>query len=432
MIMYNDDGIYVGYIKQLLHSFELPQCRVCDPKTLKTTRQVNAIWGNSVYSVNEDGSYRRVGDYKFGDAIPNLTKTFTIGSNVYDAHTHEYLGDYLRFVRDYVGIDLMGMYNCFSNNPTERALFNIQSGTTVVATFDSESTDYTVYAVPVKFGREYTIAIDWHGTIEMACAFYSNGNVIVPGDESTDPMWFSTYAKRSGCRFSNPFVYDKLAEYGKNSGVDHAMEGCLRLLIKVPNGCKSTIVVLEGDHTQDASTSLLTKDGIGLSGRMRLWLEPIMGGTKEAPEDTGKTGKVICSETGTSDYLYRTRRQLLAFNTETHPMLADRLVEYLSHVAVTPDDPITENITALQWYLVHDIVSIREANGLLDDGIAYVPKYRGVWDEGIRKALYRLVSDSGMNGKLFDVESYLDKDVETSFGGFETHPYEEDESTWLM
>lgn len=432
MIMYNDDGIYVGYVKQLLHSFELPQCRVCDPKTLNTTRQVNAIWGNSVYSVNPDGTYSRVGDYKFGDAIPNLTKTLTIGSNVYDVHTHEYLGDYLRFVRDYVGIDLMGMYNCFSNNPMERALFTIKDGNTEVSTFDSESTDYTIYAVPVKFGRKYTIAIDWHGTIEMACAFYSNGNVIIPNGDAFDPMWHPTYATQSGCRFSHPFVYDGLHEYKGKNGNDYAMEGCLRLLLKVPNACTSTIVVLEGDYAKDANTSLLTKDGIGLSGRMRLWLEPIMTVIEGEPEDTGKTGKVICSETGTSDYLYRTRRQLLAFNTGTHPMLADRLVEYLSHVAVTPDDPITENITALQWYLVHDIESIRKSNGLLKDAIAYVPKYRGVWDEGIRKTLYRLVSDSGMNGKLFDVESYLDKDVETSFGGFETHPYEEDESTWLM
>ena len=54
-------------------------------------------------------------NYSFGDRIPNITKNLKIRNVVYDSYTHKYLGDYLRFIRDYTGLDLMPLYNCFSN-----------------------------------------------------------------------------------------------------------------------------------------------------------------------------------------------------------------------------------------------------------------------------------------------------------------------------
>ena len=113
MLKYNDDNIYGGYIKQLLASFNLPQCPIGNKDF---TQSIHYIEGNSLYFYNSvDGTTTRVSSYKENDKIENITKNLEIRNNLYDSYTHEYLGDYLRYVRDYKGLDLMSMYNCFSN-----------------------------------------------------------------------------------------------------------------------------------------------------------------------------------------------------------------------------------------------------------------------------------------------------------------------------
>lgn len=113
MIKFNDSSIIVSYIKEFLYSFNLP-------------------------SISADELKRKLPYYHWGEYIPNVTKTLKLENKIYDSYTHEYLGEYLRFLRDYKNIDLMSMYNCFSNN--------------------SVCVDqYIYFKIPVKSQKIYTI-----------------------------------------------------------------------------------------------------------------------------------------------------------------------------------------------------------------------------------------------------------------------------------
>lgn len=149
MLKFENNHIITGYIKQLLNSFNLPKCRVYTPNkpvlasthfkllTAETTperlAELNISYTNTPASFIylKDGRFAKYVNnawepvdftgsdsadiYMYGSYIPNVTKNLRIKNNRYDSYTHEYLGDYLRFYRDYHGIDLMPLYNCFSN-----------------------------------------------------------------------------------------------------------------------------------------------------------------------------------------------------------------------------------------------------------------------------------------------------------------------------
>jgi len=365
MIKFNDNSIYVGQIKQLLHSFNLPQCPIGEKDF---THDTHYIKGNSLffykYDINtKTGKSTRVSSYKENDYIENITKTLEIKNNIYDAYTHEYLGNYLRYLRDYKGLNLMSLYNCFSNTSIVSTRFEVKG-----SVFDSNSSEYTTFAIPIKYDQKYTIAIDWHGVIELCCGYYSNDNL----NEDILP---NTYLKMNDARFSHPFVYDKALSVVKN----YNKEKEFKLFIKIPTICKSSIVVLEGDYSRDVEL-LFNNESIVINREDDTYLD------------------------ATLEYL--SRPQLLSMNYQEPYLLADRLIEYLSDNVITHLDPVVNNIARLQKKI------------LAEYKISY--DFAGIWEERLRNFIYTYCIDKGISNKFFDLLGYLDKDVEgNDYRGFD-------------
>jgi hypothetical protein len=155
MRKFNTSDLFTGYLKQLLHDFNLPKIKVYSKKYLdyfkNNSEESPEILSSIKYNKNIDGNenlnvryfpyirqgriqeyinnkWYTLGDYissapkyyTYNQKILNYTKNLQITSNTYDSYTHEYLGDYLRFHRDYANLNLMPLYNCFSDRACDK------------------------------------------------------------------------------------------------------------------------------------------------------------------------------------------------------------------------------------------------------------------------------------------------------------------------
>jgi hypothetical protein len=258
MFRFNNTHIFTGYLKQLLSSVNIPTCKIYtkefadyalkngteDPRVLESfntlelhkedeNRVVEStllhpssrtiyLKGNKPYcyfwkhttsdleNSRSNISWQPIESIFFdsGYKTPGLTRTLNSPGALYDTTTHEYLGDYLRFLRDYYNLNLMPLYNCFNNEvcKTLGKTFNINN---TELTFDSADRNFVIYAFPVKLFQNYTIAIDCDMPIELFCGLY--GTELDPSDKGQD-LFARTYQKINKTLFNQPFLYDKLNE----------------------------------------------------------------------------------------------------------------------------------------------------------------------------------------------------------------------------
>jgi len=223
-------------------------------------------YGESHEPIHEESnsSSLSVKNYIFGIKDLNHTKNLIIQNSIYDTYTHEYLGDYLRFLRDFKNVNLMPLYNCFSNRVCPKLSISfkvtddiineetnevISEGYTVE--FNTDDPNYKIYMVPIKFFQKYTIAIDSGAAIEMCCGLFGQYQEL---NEKYTPISKQTYACFNNMAFRTPMLYDKadairnfLGEADKTELAQREQD--LKLFIKVPFKNESSIVVLEGDYT---------------------------------------------------------------------------------------------------------------------------------------------------------------------------------------
>jgi hypothetical protein len=487
MFKYNNTHIFTGYLKQLLSSFNLPACKVYtsefadylntngkeDPRVVEsfneiknnhTAVRVPYLKGNGLY--NYFGDFSGESDQKYWKAVPNafwsedsaiksLTRSLNSPGIQYDTKTHEYLGDYLRFLRDYHDINLMSLYNCFNDKIYNNIHFTFSNGKIngkqLKVTFNSQDTNYRIYAIPVKLFADYTIAIDCEQGIELFCGLY-NTNLDVSA--KAEELAARTYRKIHRTIFKQPFVYDKLnvknwlneSEEGKpNStffiadtsnktvGIKQNLytkwdiinrEQDLRLFIKVPVACSSSITILEGDFRGFNDTLYIPENGnlIYKNNHCVLNFNTI--------RKSADTATNIGDGVDLNAYKFKpiSRLQLLAFNTgESYPF-ADRLVEYLIGSVITNMDKIPDNIMRAQkvmednkyyfsidglWEskmqnIIYDYMINSGPIDIIDDN-TIVDRHSGL-NPG-QHGLHRTIGHKSKSD-LYDVLGYVDKDAE--------------------
>lgn len=536
MFNFDNSHIFTGYLKQLLSSINLPTCRIYtrefadyfgrtgneDPRViesfdtitytgkvskqraatrinyLKANELFNYFWTYSQASLEDtasDAIWKRTSSifYDSSKKIPGLTRTLNSPGSTYDTATHEYLGDYLRFMRDYHNINLMSLYNCFNNkiynniyykhaikvvdkidsdnaseknNPEHFGLEQLEDSKARVTiktanssaanstaveykdyyrVFDSQDSNYHIYAFPVKLFSSYTIAIDCSQGLEMFCGLYTD--TLETTDKGKD-LIAKTYKKINQSIFKQPFLYDALdvkhwnfkedislteipksdTKYPKLVTGSHITrwdianrELDLKLFIKVPSSCRSSIVVLEGDfraYNDIKYTPIkVTKQSNNKITENTIW---------EYKQNHSILNFKNGIDLNASHFNPISKLQLLALNTgESYPF-ADRLIEYLTGSAITPIDTVSDNI--------------KRAQKVMSQNYHYF-KVDGLWEDKMQKIIYDYMINSGpieikdgvlddkrrgyhptlghkSKSTLYDVLGYVDKEAEKYYASW--------------
>lgn len=399
--------------------------------------------------------------YVYDLKIRNYTKNLKIQNNTYDSYTHEYLGDYLRFVRDYNHVNLMSLYNCFSNRlcPKLKIEFNVYTDASgkggYTASFNTDDTKYKIYMIPIKLFQQYTIAIDNMSDVEMCCGFYSHYQY----PEAYNEIAFKTYQCFNSMTFCEPVLFDKVKELNTYLSLTDALEIVqheqdLKLFIKLPTNNNSSIVVLEGDYTNYTNATLIKyhptdKSNYEVEQTTIDFQTPVNIGSwysADFDEDTAtldfQTNDLIHSTTEVAEgateldiRTYSTQRntregrdnnfivlnnhtelnldgdvkenlkhlssplQLLAQNTKVSYPFADRLIEFLTGNMITSIDPIADNIA--------------RAKKVIDARTNSLQTLDGIWEDSMQVLLYNYMSKHyDRLDNYHDILGYVDKDAE--------------------
>lgn len=471
MLKYNNTHIFTGYLKQLLSTVNLPTCKIYtrefteylekhgkeDPRVLRSfdniseerlAVRVNYLKNDEVYNYfwknptqltdlqNINAAWKKSANvyYSKNKFIPGLTHTLSSPGITYDAKTHEYLGEYLRFLRDYHNINLMSLYNCFTDKIYNNVYFPFMLSNQVKITIDAQEPEYRLYALPVKLFAKYTIAIDCDQGIEMFCGLY---NTSIDTSAKAQDLAARTYQKVYKTLFRQPFLYDKLDTAHWSDDTDLVAttqedvtkynirtnkftrwdltnrENDLKLFIKIPVSCKSSITILEGDFRSFNDVKYAAND--------RVWNYKY---NHNVLNFAVKDKKALNEQSFTPI----SQLQLLAFNTgESYPF-ADRLIEYLSGSAITSIDEIPDNIRRVQKVMNNN---------------SYYFKIDGLWEDKMQKILYDYMMNSGpivtdqptkklvdrregrhprlgyaSKSSLYDILGYVDKDTEKLYASW--------------
>lgn len=294
----------------------------------------------------------------------------------YDSETHYYLGEYLRYLKDRTDLDLMAYYNCFNYQMIENiTLDRVEENHYKM----KKPKNKKILAVPVKFGRLYTLAIDSNTPVELRTLIYDKDIGNVAKERFSDDYYsddFNYYEFFSKTNFTDPIL---ISIPLPNDPQLYSQEKNLYLAIQVSADNDSSIVALEGDYTQ-------------------AW-----------------NNIQIKYEDHNAELLNQHRIKkpaLLHFNCKTSFAFSDRLIEYLLLNVINPTEDISQNIEYLNRLIAENLDNDYAKN--IKDGKVFT----GLWNEHIKESIEEYIryfetnSDYSKRYLLRDQDGFLNSDIE--------------------
>lgn len=214
---------------------------------------------------------------------------------------------------------------------------------------------YKVLAIPVKFNKDYTIAVDNPLTTLLCPMIYDELGLVQLDNKNLSDYVIIDKHEVEGSRFKQPFKVhiDMKTDDIITPEKLYAYQDYLYLLIQMPITNTSSIVVLEGDFTSP------------------------------------------CTHITGEGYSYEySPLTLLEVNDKQNYAFSNRLVEYLSNNIITQYDEFYGDIEYLQE--------------LLDKNPT------GIWEDALRVEVFEKCLNDNMSMKqgLYDINGYMNKDVE--------------------
>ena len=398
--------LFVCQLKELLHDFNLPRINVYTPDTVprETRLYIKDGWvvrceKVTVTSEGFDCNFKKLYEYAYNWPEVNFTKNLIINSSIYDEYTHEYFGDYLRFLRDYHKVNLMGMYNCFFYQRPNRIYHIFKDGGKTIYKIDTDNKNYNYYIVPVKFDQLYTISIDSSLPYELTCILYNNmfinntplelvkeSLMTVPSSKVKKPFLYSTQ-------------FDCVNEHWRK-------EKDLKLVLKLPKSVESSITILEGNYKDQAEV-------------LDFELVPeFIYNTEEKYTVIDYKGDEIERIRYLYPTVYGSKNSLLQVNNHNSYPLSERMLEYIIGCVIYPLDGINKNTERVQR---SDMIRDYRSYGMWDDRLRY-KIYQSLLKED-KSGSWKREKDSEGNliyrryiDNYEDLTGYVDKDVESILG----------------
>lgn len=282
----------------------------------------------------------------------------------------------MRCVRELYGIDLMGMYNCFSYELFSDLHIGYDTASSRNRIFVGNDPTKKMLAVPIKFNQVYSIALTSSKPVYVAPVLK-----LPSGFKSLQQLELPSYTENLGVQLLDSPQFNSLktisVDLNETQGEFYKYERYLYLVFQVDSRNESSFVVMEGDYTSSNAPTV-----VGMSEKEEL---PV-------------------------SFIYKP--DLLFMNDGTSYAYSDTVILYLVHNVITNKDIIGENISYARELLgFDDKVNYWSNNIRYSAFIKYVIPSSSVKDD------YSEQSKNGIRKNCKDVTGFIDTQIEEYLNG---------------